>query len=195
VIPLRSPPGELAGFPAYQLEPTRILYGIHRKGRSPWWFSNDGSGRFDLSGGQGTCYVAERPIGAFIEVFRTGTLIPDAEVQVRLLASLRVSSEAMLADCTAGESRRFGVTDAIHSQPEYDLTRAWAQALADAGFDGFLYRLSHDPSTSELGLALFGGAGEHELAVESSGPIAPEIVEEARARFGLLVIPVPHTSV
>jgi hypothetical protein len=58
-----------------------------------------------------------------------------------------------------------------------------------------VYRLSRDPSTSELGLALFGAAGEHELAVESSGPIAPEIVEEARARFGLLVIPVPHTSV
>jgi hypothetical protein len=194
VSPLRSPPGDLAGFPAYHLEPTRILYRIHRKGRSPWWFSNDGAGRFDLSGDQGTCYVAERPIGAFIEVFRTGTLIPEAEVQLRLLASLRISSEATLADCTAGKSRRFGVTAAIHSQPEYDLTRAWAQAFADAGFDGVLYRLSHDPSTSELGVALFGRAGEQDLAIGSSGPIAPETVEEARARFGLLVIPAPHAG-
>jgi RES domain len=192
VSPLGPPPSDLGGFPAQKLESDQLLYRIHRSDRSPWWFSNDGSGRFDLLGGDnGTCYLAERPVGAFIEVFRTGTVIPEAEVNARRLAEARTPSTTTLADCMASEARSFGVTGAIHSQPDYELTRAWAQALAVAGFDGVLYRLSHDPSGSEIGVALFGDAGERDLPIESTGAIPDDVLEEARVRFGLLVLPTP----
>jgi hypothetical protein len=192
VSPLERPPDDLGGFPTHDLEPGLLLYRIHRSDRSPWWFSNDGSGRFDLLGEDtGTCYLAERPVGAFVEVFRTGTLIPEVEVKARRLAGLRVPSATTVADCTASEARGFGVTAAIHSQPEYELTRAWAQAFAEAGFGGVLYSLSHDPSGSEIGVALFGRAGEQGLPVESSDTIPDAVLDEARTRFALLVLPTP----
>lgn len=190
--PLAAPPGDLGGFPAHDLGSDRVLYRIHRSERSPWWFSNDGSGRFDLlPGDEGTCYLAERPLGAFIEVFRRGTVIPEAELRIRTLAELRPPSATTLADCTATGARGYGVTGAIHSQPDYQRTRAWAQAFADAGFGGILYRLSHDPSGSELGVALFGRAGEQSLPVEQTRPIEDAVLDEARRRFSLVVLPTP----
>jgi RES domain len=166
-----------------------VLYRIHRCDRSPWWFSSDGSGRFDLLDGRGTCYLAEQPVGAFVEVFRRDAVIPEAEVAVRCLAELELG--ASLADCTVEAARAFGVTAALHSQPEYDLTRTWAQAFADAGFGGLRYRLAHDPSAQQLGVAVFGEAGEGSAPIRATEPIAPELVEEARVRFGLLVLPTP----
>jgi hypothetical protein len=192
VSPLAAPPRELGGFPAHDLARDRVLYRIHRSDRSPWWFSNDGSGRFDLlRRGEGTCYLAERPVGAFVEVFRTGTVIPEVEVGVRALAELRPPSATTLADCTASGARAYGVTGAIHSQPDYNRTRAWAQAFANAGFGGILYRVSHDPSGSELGVALFGQAGEQHLPVEVTMPIPDAVLDAARRRFSLFVLPTP----
>jgi RES domain len=191
VSPLGPPPSELGDFPAHDLDTGQVLYRVHRRGLSPWWFSSDGSGRFDLVDERGTCYVAQRPLGAFIEVFRIETVIPEQEVNVRSLAELRAPVAIRLADCTASQTRRFGVTAAIHSQPDYELTHAWSRALSEAGFGGILYRLSHDPSGSELGVALFGRAGAQDLPVENSSPIPEEVLEEARTRFGLLVLPTP----
>jgi hypothetical protein len=192
VSPLGTPPGDLVGFPRRDLDTAQILYRVHRSDRSPWWFSDDGSGRFDLSvEGMGTCYLAERPVGACIEVFRAETVIPEQEVKARSLARLRAPAPTRLADCTASTARGFGVTAAIHSQPEYEWTLAWSQAFREGGFGGILYRLSHDPSGSELGVALFGSAGEQDLPIENTGAIPDDILDEARTRFGLLVLPTP----
>lgn len=191
VSPLAAPPADLRGFPGYALPPDRVLYRLHRCERSPWWFSNDGSGRFDLEDNQGTCYLAAEPVGAFIEVFRTRTVIPEAEAAVRCLAELQPANATMLADCTAEAARAFGVTASLHSQPDYELTRAWAKALADAGFGGVRYRLAHDPSARQLGVALYGAAGEGTAPVRDTGPIPPDVLDEARRRFGLLVLPTP----
>lgn len=96
-----------------------------------------------------------------------------------------------LADCTVARARRFGVSGTIHTQPDYDLTRAWAEAFAAAGFDGIRYRLDHDPAQRQLGVALFGPAGEGDLPVRAREPIDEAISEEARRRFGLVVAPTP----
>jgi hypothetical protein len=192
VSPLAPPPDDLEGFPRVELDSERPLFRIHRLERSPWWFSYDGSGRFDLlTADVRTCYLAQRPVGAFIEVFRTGTVIPEAEVNARALARLRVPGATELADCMSSRARSFGVTAAVHSQPNYALTQEWAQAFAAAGFGGILYRVSHDPSGSELGVALFGAAGAQDVPIENTEAIPDEILEEARIRFGLLVLPTP----
>ena len=130
-------------------------------------------------------------MGAFIEVFRIGTVIPEAEVDRRLLTTVSLPKRATLADCTTTRARRFGITAAIHTHPDYALTRGWADAFAQAGFDGIRYRLSHDPAQRQLGVALFGPVGEQDLPVRATGRIGAEVIEEARRRFGLIVAPAP----
>ena len=190
--PLGSPRADLAGFPAFDLGRGSTLYRVHRSGVGPWWFSNAGTGRFDLlDTPRGTCYLAATPVGAFIEVFRVATVIPEAEVEARMLSSLAPPKAARLADCTVSAARKFGITGAIHTQPNYKVPQAWAAAFAAAGFGGIRYRLSHDPAQRELGVVLFGAAGEQSLPVRRTESVPASVVEEARRRFGLVVAPAP----
>jgi hypothetical protein len=189
--PLGLPPDDLSRFPAFGVDRRRSLYRIHRTDAGPWWFSGDGSGRFDLRDGRGSCYLAVTPVGAFIEVFRVATVIPEAEVEARSLSSLVPSTRARLADCTVSAARKFGITGAIHTQPDYTVPHAWAEAFAAFGFGGIRYRVSHDPAQRELGVVLFGDAGEQSLPVRRTEPIPASVIEAARQRFGLIVAPTP----
>jgi len=189
--PLGLPPDDLTRFPSLDIDRRRSLYRIHRNDVRPWWFLGDGSGRFDLRDGRGSCYLAVTPIGAFIEVFRVATVIPEAEVEARSLSSLVPPTRTRLADCTVSAARRFGITGAIHTQPDYTVPQAWAKAFAASGFDGIRYRLSHDPAQRELGVALFGAAGEQSLPVRRTEPVPASVIEAARQRFGLVVAPTP----
>jgi hypothetical protein len=189
--PLGLPPDDLSRFPAFGVDRRRSLYRIHRTDAGPWWFSGDGSGRFDLRDGRGSCYLAVTPVGAFIEVFRVATVIPEAEVEARSLSSLVSPTRARLADCTVSAARKFGITGAIHTQPDYTVPQIWAEAFAAAGFGGIRYRVSHDPAQRELGAVLFGDAGEPSLPVRRTEPIPASVIEAARQRFGLIVAPTP----
>jgi len=190
--PLGRPPDDLSRFPAFDLRRRDRLYRLHRSDVGPWWFSSDGSGRFDLrESDHGTCYLAVSAVGAFIEVFRVATVIPEAEVEARSLSTLAPPKRVNLADCTVSAARKFGITGAVHMQPDYALPQAWAAALAAAGFGGIRYRLSHDPAQKELGVALFGAAGQQSLPIRRTETVPPAAVEEARQRFGLVVAPTP----
>ena len=189
--PLGLPPDDLSRFPAFGVDRRRSLYRIHRTDVGPWWFSGDGSGRFDLGGGRGSCYLAVTPVGAFIEVFRIATVIPEAEVEARSLSSLVPPGPSRLADCTVPGARRFGITGAIHTQPDYTVPQRWAEAFAAAGFGGIRYRVSHDPAQRELGVVLFGDAGEHSFPVRRTESIPVSVIEAARRRFGLIVALTP----
>jgi hypothetical protein len=191
-VPLAEPPADLSGFPDWTLRPDQMLTRIHGVANDPRFFSSSGEGRFDLGSPRGTLYTAETPVGSFIEVFRAVLFVPQAEVDVRLLARIRVPNERRLADCTSSRARRLGVTAAIHSTPDYALCERWAEAFAAARFAGIRYRVSHDPSTTEIGLALFGDEGvDLSLDVDADGPIPPGVVAELRKRFGILVLPTP----
>jgi hypothetical protein len=192
VSPLGLPPDDLSRFPTYDLGRRELLYRLHRGDVGPWWFSSDGSGRFDLIGGdEGACYLASSPVGAFIEVFRTATVIPEAEVEARSLSRMVAPNRTSLADCTVQRARRFGITGAIHTQPDYELPQAWAKAFVEAGFGGIRYRVSHDPAQRELGVALFGSKGAQSLPVRRTEAVPADVLEEARLRFGLIVTPTP----
>lgn len=181
-------PGELDGFPAFTPDARSALWRIHRRDRSPWWFASEGLGRFDLARPRGTCYLAEDPLGAFVEVFRAPGGVGPRELAAVGLARLRPPRGLRLADTTVARARRFGVTLELSSTPDYTLTRAWARALADAGFDGVRHRLRHDPSGALLGVALFGAAGEAPWRW-TSRTIPDDVLTEARRRFGILVLP------
>jgi len=181
----------LEGFPSLRLAGAK-LHRIHRAGQCPWWFSSDGSGRFDLpaAGGRGTCYLAEEAVGCFLEVFRRWTLVPEAEVETRRVAHLELPP-TQLADCSSSLCREFGLTGELHSTPDYALTQAWAAGFANAGFDGIHYLLRHDPGQRLVGVALFGPAGEPPWPFPPSEPIGAGVIAEAERRFGVRVAPAP----
>jgi hypothetical protein len=193
-VPLYDPPASLDGFPS--LSVSEQLYRIHRSDHEPLYLSNTGESRFDLPAPRGTLYTAQTPVGAFLEVFR-GRLIPSAEVAARSLTRLDPTGDPLsLADCTNPEARGFGVTAAIHSTLDYDLTQRWALAFADAGFDGIYYLVSHDPGATEHGIALFAEVPTRpRLPIAGIGgiastPIPDDLVAEVQRRFRLLVLPV-----
>lgn len=188
-LPPEDPPS-LHEFPACVTLASQPLYRIHRQNHGPWYFSDDGSGRFNLAPPRGTCYLATEPIGAFIEVFRATALVASADVAKRHLATLHVLRDVKLADCSVRSARAFGITAAIHASEDYRATQRWAEAFSRAGFEGICYRLSHDPSQRCLGIALFGQGGESDLPVDSDEPIGVELIKAAR-EFGILVIPTP----
>jgi len=189
---LTEPPSELRSFPARRLTPRRTLWRIHLKDNGPWWFCSDLECRFDLQAPQGTCYVAEEPLGSFVEVFTDVTLVADEDIERRRLSALHVPRTLRLADCTQAASRSFGCTGEIHTTIDYELTQRWARALAAAGFDGIRYLVRHDPAQRRVGLALFGETGE---AADWPDPRTEEIDEDllldAARRFGIRVLPRP----
>ncbi|MCP3958635.1 MAG: RES family NAD+ phosphorylase [bacterium] len=194
--PLSRPLSRLEGFPSRTLERGSRLYRVHRAAHGPWWFSSDGSGRFDLpdESERGTCYLAEEQPGCFLEVFRDWTLVPEKEVASRRICEIEVSADTRLADCTASRARELGLTAEIHSTPDYDVTRAWAEAFFRVGFAGIRYFLRHDPGQMLAGVALFGVAGntESDLAkTRSSHRIEREVIDEVGRRFGIRVLPSP----
>jgi len=129
-------------------------------------------------------------VGSFLEVFRFWTLVPEAELVTRRLVRLDLPP-VLLADCSSGHCREFGLTGEIHSTPDYALTQAWAAAFAAAGFDGIRYLLRHDPGQSLAGTALFGPAGAADWPLNPGEPIGSGVIEEAERRFGVRVVPTP----
>ncbi len=206
-MPLAQPPLVLDEFPAAYLGDR--LYRIHREESDALYFSTTGAGRFDLIGGdEGTLYAALNRTGALIEVFRSH-LIPLQEVEVRRVATLIVRPRGSvawrivlpdeygarpslrLADCTAGAARGFGVTAAIHATSDYGLCQRWARAFRGAGFEGIRYHVSHDPSSTEVGLAIFGHRDTTRLEIEREDPIEEALLIEVQERFGMIVLPTP----
>jgi hypothetical protein len=164
-LQLRKPRGNLAGFPSWTLRPDRALYRAHRAGVSPWWFSGDGSGRFDLSGSHGTCYLASDAEAAVRE--RWGEELLALGCVSRTLAhgtevsELRVPKAARLADLCAAGAADFGVTREIGTTGRYEICQAWAKALGPGGSGllGVRYQPRFSTDFRSWVLGLFGEAG------------------------------------
>jgi len=188
--PLAWPPLALDGFPRHVVKPSSRLFRIHRRDHGPWWFSRDGSGRFDLVsfGDHGTCYLAEEELGGFVEVFRDTAPIAPAATDERGTSVCTVGNDLVLADCTSRTARGFGITAELHSGRDYGRCQAWAIALALTGFDGIRYFVSHDPAQKLVGVALYGTLGEAPWP-SYLREIDPKVLEAARQQFGLQVLP------
>jgi hypothetical protein len=178
----------LDGFPRRTLRGDRVLHRIHR--RPAWWFSSDGSGRFDPVGtGVGACSWAERPLGAWIEVFRKQMLLSQADVDNRRLCSVALGRDLRLADLTSRRALAFGVTASLGAGEDYGASQAFAVEAVQSGFDGIRYLVRHDPAQRLYGVALFGEEGEWPEGDDREIP--DELIAEARAAFGYRVLPPP----
>lgn len=123
---LPAPPADLPELPSTKLG-TRPLWRIHAADVAPWFFDVGPDGRFNLAE-SGTCYLAEEPIGAFVEKFgrllRPGGAIPEPLVDAQRLSRLR-PPKAKVVDLTApAVLGLIGLTGEIHSTSDYNLTPA-----------------------------------------------------------------------
>ena len=187
----------LEGFPYRTLRGDRPLYSLHRAAREAWWFSADGSGRFDPVGTDaGACYAAYEPLGAWIEVFRKAMVIAEADVSARILSELRAGRDLRLADVLSRRASSFGVTASLGADEYYGRSHEFAAAAIAAGFDGVRYRARHDPAVRLTAVALFAPADAPEPSDATwppgvSVPVADELIEDAARAFGYRVLPAP----
>lgn len=69
----------------------------------------------------GTCYVAEQPLAALLEVARGLTLFSEAFLNSRRLLIMRLPQDLPVADLTAARAYRYGVTAEVAATSDYDV--------------------------------------------------------------------------
>jgi RES domain-containing protein len=184
----------LDGFPRKTLRGDRELFRIHNARRAPWWLSSDGTGRFDPvhTAALGACYLAEQPLGAWVEVFRKQMLLAESVVTARHLLKVTLGREVKLADLTSRRALQFNVTASLGANEDYAQSHEFASEAAAAGFGGVRYLVRHDPAQKLYGIALFAPAGASaEWPGGDDGPIPAKLVDEAKRLFRYRVLPTP----
>lgn len=190
---LPAPPEELPELPGTKLG-TEVLWRIHTADVSPWHFDAGPDGRFNLTD-VGTCYLAEEPIGAFVEKFgrllRPGGVIPEPLIDAQRLSRLR-PPKVRVVDLTDPKVLGLaGLTAEIHATTDYALTRSWAKALHDAGYAGIRYKARHDPRGQLNSIALFG-AGKPPRTTAKTTTIPVDLIHAASTTFAITVLPRRH---
>lgn len=188
-VAVGEPPDNLYGFPAIQCADTWCR--AHTAGLGPWWFAHNLQGRFDLGPPHGTCYL-----GSGIEVAvreRLGeTLVAAGMISAveadRMLVS-RLPIDASLADTTAQQATRYGITRELATLASYVLPQRWAAALHTCGWAGLCYWPRFSPGPDRYAAALFGPAG-----ADHDSPIDPHPVtgRDACTQADIAVIGIPR---
>lgn len=181
-------PGDLTGFPT--VEPPSHLVRVCRTDRSTWWFSSDGSGRFDLLAPGGTCYLATDNDAAIREATRLGPVSTSWAHARELRMVSPLDPHARLAATTRKAAGRYGITTELATVVPYDLPRRWAVAFRDHGFDGIRHQLRHDQRARPSGVSLFGTAGASTLQEGERTPLTILAIEAA----GVAVHPPPSAA-
>lgn len=164
---LGLPPPDVARFPRSRLLPSAALHRAHKIGTSPWRFSSDLSGRFDLIQPNGTCYVATDVATALRERFghdlvRQGVVTFQAAARTQV-STLRVPSGRWLANTCSPAAADFGMTREIGTCPSYDIPQAWAAVFFDGGkHSGIRYQTRFTTGAVPNATALFDAAREHD---------------------------------
>lgn len=177
---LGLPPADLSSFPRSRLRVDVPLYRAHTVGNSPWWFSSDLSGRFDLISPHGTCYLATDETTALRERFghdlvRQGVVTFTAAART-LVSQLRVPSARWLANTCSRRAADFGMTREIGSCYQYDIPQAWAAAFFHGGrHTGIQYQTRFTTGSAANAAAVFDDAGQRDW------PIDPQPVDGVTA--------------
>ena len=159
---LGPPPASLAGFPAYPIDTDTDLFRAHSAELGPWWFGNDGGGRFDLAAPHGTCYTALDPLSALRErlgpVLGASQAVPESLLEAAVVSRLRLPAAREVADVQDGAAAAFGVTREIETMVPYAVPQAWARAFDEADHGGVKYGPRFTPGECSA-VAVFGDEG------------------------------------
>jgi hypothetical protein len=192
---LPAPPDDLPELPTTKLG-TEALWRIHAADVAPWFFDVGPDGRFNLVE-LGTCYLAEQPIGAFVEKFgrllRPGGVIPEPLVDTQRLSRLRPPKASVVDLTDPTVLGLIGLTAEIHSTTDYNLTQGWALALQEAGYHGIRYKAHHDPRGELVSIAFFGSDKPPRSAARTTS-IPVELIHEAAATLAITVLPRRHSQ-
>lgn len=144
----------------------------------------------------GTCYLAEEPIGAFVEKFgrllRPGGAIPEPLVDAQRLSRLR-PPKAEVVDLTDPTVLGLvGLTAEIHSTTDYNLTQGWALAFQEAGYAGIRSKARHDPRGQLISIALFC-SDKPPRSTAKMMAIPVDLIHEASTTFAIAVLPRRHS--
>lgn len=191
---LPAPPEDLPELPSAKLG-TNSLWRIHAADIAPWFFDVGPDGRFNLAE-SGTCYLAEEPIGAFVEKFgrllRPGGVIPEPLVDSQRLSRLRPPKASVVDLTDPTVLGLVGLTAEIHSTTDYNLTQGWALAFQEAGYAGIRYKARHDPRGELNSIALFGSDKPPRTAAKTTA-IPVDLIHAASATFAITVLPRRHS--
>jgi len=187
-VAIGEPPGGLGDFPSIAL--SGLWFRAHSVSRGVWWFSSDGSGRFDLAEPQGTCYLGSS-VGVAVRE-RLGRRLASGPVPAAVADQMvvsRVRLRARVADLTARAAERFGITREIGTITPYDLPQRWATALHSAGHRGLRYWPRFALAPDDLSVALFAAAGPG----TRRGDPGPFTGRDALRAAGIPVLGVPRS--
>lgn len=190
----REPPHgiDLSGFPADALPVSKPLFRAHSKRRGPWWFSSDGSGRFDLHPPRGTCYAADGPAPALRErlgpSYSGGGRAPAQLIDETLVTEIQ-APKGRGASLEGPTARNYPITGELVAMTPYTVPRAWAAAFDRAGFEAIHYRGRFSHSFGVVCWALFdrAGAQPHSVGPSMTG-------RDACTAAGIAVMPPPPTD-
>lgn len=198
-----APTTSLEGFPAHRVDTATDLFRAHGGAFGPWWFGNEGGGRFDLPSPRGTCYTALDPGSAVRErvgpVLGGAGAVPESLLEDVVVSRLRLPADRAVADVQATAAGEFGVTRELETMVPYAVPQLWAQAFDRAGHGGVRYGPRFTPGECSA-VALFDDEGAKEWPPDpdpvpaASAPGAPRVLPTPR-RSDLTVVRPPRTRV
>lgn len=155
---------------------------------SALYFDRSGMGRYDgLSQSYGILYVAEAVEGAFIESFgrsHGAKGVAEADLRNRNLFELESDRQLTLVDLWGSGLVKIGADARITSGSDYELSRAWAEAiyLHPSKVDGIRYYSRHD--NTQLCCGLFDRTSAH-LKEQNEGNIVdnPKLLADILERY------------
>lgn len=174
-----------------------MLWRIHLAGRDAWHFASGPDGRFNLAAPNGTCYLSEKELGAFVEHFgrllRPGGALPQPLVDARRLSAVRVGQLNLVDVTRRAVLGALGLTGEIHTTTDYAATQRWAETFKGAGYDGIRYLARHDPSLKLASIAVFGPDPKDTPAGPRTEPIPDDLLREAGEAFSIKALPRRHS--
>lgn len=198
-----APTTSLGGFPTHRVETSTDLFRAHSGEFGPWWFGNEGGGRFDLPSPRGTCYTALDPGSAVRErvgpVLGRAVAVPESLLEDVLVSRLRLPAGRDVADVQSTAAGGFGVTRELETMVPYAVPQLWAQAFDRAGHGGVRYGPRFTPGECSA-VALFDDEGarpwppDPDPVPATSVPGAPTVWPTPR-RSDLTVVRPPRTRV
>ncbi len=155
---------------------------------SALYFDRSGMGRYDGSSqSYGILYVAEAVEGAFIESFgrsHGAKGVAEADLRNRNLFELESDRQLTLVDLWGSGLVKIGADARITSGSDYELSRAWAEAiyLHPSKVDGIRYYSRHD--NTQLCCGLFDCTSAH-LKEQNEGNIVdnPKLLADILERY------------